>query len=308
MSETIHILGAGSLGLLWAARCERAGLDCRLIMRRPHAAADWHARDDQLVLEQQGQLTTHKVKGELAGENQQPITHLIVSTKAWASAEALESIAPRLQPESHLLLLQNGLGSQQAASDRFPDRRVLYASVTDGAWKRAANHVVWAGAGQTSIGDPRQQPAPGWLTLLTRAGIDWRWEPDILSTLWVKLAINCAINPISALHDCLNGEVVDHAGTSFAPLLAELHMLLTSQKVALSLEQLHRRILEVIQATSGNSSSMRQDLQARRRTEIDFIVGHACRTAHQAGLATPILNRLHRQLQNRLAELDLPQD
>lgn len=308
MSETLYILGAGSLGLLWAARCAHAGIDCRLILRTPQTLQDWHSGQDQLLLEQQGRSQSIHVPAELAGASQQPIQRLVIATKAWAVTEALDSVAPRLAADSQLLLLQNGLGSQQAVRARLTSQRVLYASVTDGAWKRAANHVVWAGVGRTLVGDPQQQPAPDWLTLLDRAGIDWHWEPQIMPVLWLKLAVNCAINPITALHDCVNGEVAERAGASFAPLLAELHALLASQGVILPLAELRQRILGVIQATAANSSSMRQDLRARRRTEIDFILGHACRTARRVGLATPVLDSLYRQLQNRLAELGLPQD
>lgn len=308
MSEPLYILGAGSLGLLWAARCARAGIDCRLILHTAQAAADWQARDSLIQLEEQGQLTELMVPGEQANASRQPIHKLVVATKAWAVSAALDSLEPRLHEHCQLLLLQNGLGSQQAVSQRFPSRRVLYASVTDGAWKRAANHVVWAGAGQTQIGDPLQQPAPDWLHLLTRANIDWQWQPDILPVLWLKLAINCAINPITALHDCPNGEVPERAGASFDPLLSELHALLESQRVTLTLAELRRHVLGVIQATASNSSSMRQDVHAGRRTEIDFILGHACRTAQRAGLATPVLDACYHHLQMRLAELGLAQN
>ena len=308
MPEPLYILGAGSLGLLWAARCARAGVDCRLILHSAQAAADWQARGNRVLLEEQGQLLELRVPAERAQDSQQPIHRLVVATKAWAVSEALDSLAPRLHEHGQLLLLQNGLGSQQAVSQRFPSRRVLYASVTDGAWKRAANHVVWAGAGQTQIGDPQQQPAPDWLGLLSRAKIDWQWQPDILPVLWLKLAINCAINPITALHDCPNGEVPERAGASFDLLLSELHALLQSQGVGLTLAELRDHVLGVIQATANNSSSMRQDLRARRRTEIDFILGHACRTARRTGLATPVLDTCYQQLQRRLAERGLAQN
>lgn len=307
MSEQLHILGGGSLGLLWAARFARAGIDVRLILHTPQTLARWQERDNRLLLEQHGQVQTLTVSAEPADASL-PISRLIVATKAWAVAPALESIAPRLQPDSQLLLLQNGLGSQQAASARFRDLRVLYASVTDGAWRRADNHVVWAGTGQTLIGDPQHGPLPAWLELLSQARIDWHWKPDILATLWLKLAINCAINPLSALHDCPNGEVAEHAGADFAPLLTELYALLVSQGLKLSLSELEQRIRGVIAATAANSSSMRQDLRAGRRTEIDYILGHAWRSARQAGLLTPVLDSLYHRLQTHLSRSGLPLD
>ena len=308
MSEPLYILGAGSLGLLWAARCARAGIDCRLILRNPQALADWRRQGSRVLLQEQGRVSAIAVPGELATTSQQPIHSLVVATKAWATVEALEGLATRLREHSQVLLLQNGLGSQQAVSQGFPAQRVLYASVTDGAWKRTANHVVWAGTGQTLIGDPDQQPAPAWLEQLTRAGIDWQWQTDILSVLWLKLAINCAINPFSGLYDCPNGEVPAHAGAAFEPLLSELHALLVSQNISLSRAELEQRVLGVIHATAANSSSMRQDLHAGRRTEIDFILGYSYRSARQAGLTTPALDLLYHRLQTRLAELGLPQN
>jgi len=305
LSEPLHILGGGSLGLLWAARFARAGIDCRLILRTPEAAARWRAGHHQLVLEQGNRLQSYSVPAETA-EADEPISRLIVATKAWAVAEALEGIAPRLHAGSQLLLLQNGLGSQQAASERFADLPVLYASVTDGAWKRANNHVVWAGSGQTQVGDPQQRPQPGWLSMLDQAGVDWQWQPDILSVLWMKLAVNCAINPLTVLHDCPNGDVLRHAADDFIPLVQELQALLASQGVAVGAAELEQRIRGVIQATAANSSSMRQDVQAGRRTEIDFILGHAWRSARSAGLLTPVLDSLYHRLQTHLHQSGLP--
>ena len=308
MSEPLYILGAGSLGLLWAARCAQAGVACRVILRTEAARNAWQARHNRLTLERNGELSHLSVEAELAQDSSQPIAILIVATKAWAVADALKSIAHRLTADSQLVLLQNGLGSQQAASECFPQQRVLYASVTDGAWLREPNHVVWAGQGQTLLGDPNQAAQPRWLDILNQTSIDWQWCNDIMPVLWLKLAINCAINPITALHDCPNGQVPEYAGDTFLLLLDELHALLRSQNIELSREDLQERIVQVIQATASNSSSMRQDLHARRRTEIDFILGYACRNAHQAGIHTPVLDSLYQQLQQLLARQGLPQN
>lgn len=305
MSKTIHILGAGSLGLLWAARLTQAGIPCKLILRNGQALQYWQ-KTDRLTLEKQDLTASFKVTAEQATSSDEPIRTLIVATKAWAVKDALDSLDARLKADTRFLLLQNGLGSQQFVSARFPDQQVLCASVTDGAWKRSANHVVWAGAGQTLIGNLTKQPAPRWLNRLDIAGINWCWEPQMLDVLWQKLAINCVINPVTALYDCLNGDVAKHLGTSMAPLIGELHALLTNQGIDVSQTALTTRIEEVIRNTANNSSSMRQDIHAGRRTEIDFILGYACRAARQAGLSTPHLEQLYHQLQRRLSELNLP--
>ena len=69
-------------------------------------------------------------------------------------------------------------------------------------------------------------------------------------------------------------------------------------------EQVHAVIL----ATANNSSSTRQDLHARRRTELSYFLGYACRAAQSAGLSTPALDRLLLSAQDALRRHQLPAD
>lgn len=302
----LHILGAGSLGLLWAARLIQAGLPVTLLVRDTAARQHWQQTGDQMTLEYQGQHHQIPVHIETPDSHTSPIQHLIVATKSHASLQAVQRLQPRLCADASILLLQNGLGSQQQISALL-SQQVLYASVTDGAWRRTPCHVVWAGKGVTQIGDPRGLPFPNWLSALPGDCIDWQWQADILQVLWVKLAINCAINPYTVLHDCRNGDVPQHARAELPLLISELQQLLRAQNLEIEPDALSERIHAVIQATANNSSSMRQDVHAGRPTEIDYITGFACNSAMAAGLHLPVLMSLHTRLKTHLATLGLYQ-
>ncbi|WP_256663721.1 2-dehydropantoate 2-reductase [Pseudomonas sp. gcc21] len=303
----IHLLGAGSLGLLWAARLARADKPCRLILRDAAALNAWQTRHQMVGLTDGAQHYELKVPAELATAGEL-IDLLIVATKAYSAQTALASVAPRLKPGAQILMLQNGLGSQQAARQAYPAQRVLYASVTDGALIASPAQVVWAGKGVNRIGDPAGGAAPSWLVDLNAAAIESQWEPDIEQVLWQKLAINCAINPFTVLYDCPNGEVPLHAGAQLDQLIPELQQLLAVYSARVELDQLETTIRQVINSTAANSSSMRQDVHNGRRTEIDFILGYAVRQARKAGLQLPTLERLHTNLRTRLIALGLPPD
>ncbi|WP_022964065.1 2-dehydropantoate 2-reductase [Halopseudomonas pelagia] len=304
----LHVLGAGSLGLLWAARLAVAGVDVRVILRDAQALQHWQAAGSSVLFEHAGRRCRVPLPAQLPDSQEQPIRALILATKAYSAESALHSVAKRLMPGASVLMLQNGMGSQQAASLAYPHQQVLYASVTDGVWMPAPRHIVWAGQGTTQVGDPDANPCPQWLEQLDREVIDWHWHPQILNTLWQKLAINCAINPYTALHDCCNGEVLERAGKQMAPLIHELHSLLALHIPGYRLTELSERIHQVIEHTANNSSSMRQDVHARRRTEISYITGFTCQAARQSGLETPVLDRLHEALKTHLATLGLPTD
>jgi 2-dehydropantoate 2-reductase len=301
-----HVLGAGSLGLLWSARLQRAGLSCHLLLRDQSALQRWQAAGNQLHFTTATGQQSVRITSEIAAHGDTPIPVLIVATKAHAVMTALESIRHRLTSDSQILLLQNGLGAQQQVTQAFPEQSVLYASVTDGAWQPAPQQLVWAGQGQTLIGDPAQQPPPEWLLQLDRSVINWQWDEHILAVLWRKLAVNCAINPFTLLYDCCNGEVPQHAGDWLADCIAELQALLAAQ--GLPAQDLAQQIHDVIRRTASNSSSMRQDLHAGRRTELDYILGYACREAQRRDSAAPALQRLLIATRQRLVELGLPVD
>ena len=302
----LHILGAGSLGLLWAARLIQAGLPVTLLVRDTAARQQWQQAGDQMTLEYQGQCRKVPIRIDTPDSHNHPIQHLIVATKSHASFSAVQHLQHRLRADASILLLQNGLGSQQQISALL-SQQVLYASVTDGAWRRTPNHVVWAGKGVTQIGDPQGLPCPNWLSALPGDCIDWQWQADILQVLWIKLAINCAINPYTVLHDCRNGDVALHARAELPPLICELQQLLRAQNLEIESQALSERIHAVIQTTANNSSSMRQDVHAKRSTEIDYITGFACNSALAAGLHLPTLMSLHTRLKTHLATLGLYQ-
>lgn len=303
----LHIIGAGSIGLLWAVRLQQAGLPVTLILRNAERLAAWQQQQGQVELTDpaQQQHSSNSLAAELP-EASTPIQRLIVATKAYAAEPAVRNLLSRLPPDAEIILLQNGMGSQQAISQLLDTRRVYYASVTDGAWRPSARQLIWAGHGQTLLGDPRQGPTPPWLADWQNRGLTVEWHQDISAVLWRKLAINCVINPLSVLHDCTNGELPALAQDRLQELTAELQQLLTTVGTPVSLDILRTQLDRIIHQTAANSSSMRQDVHAGRRTEIKYILGYALRCADRLALPLPALHRLEDELQTYLATHGLP--
>ncbi len=214
-------------------------------------------------------------------------------------------MAHRLAGNAELLLLQNGLGSQQAVAARLPRSRCLFASSTEGAFRDGDFRVVFAGRGHTWLGDPRDTSAPAWLAQLSQAGIPHSWSDDILERLWRKLALNCAINPLTVLHDCRNGGLRQHP-EEIAALCDELGQLLHASGYDAAARSLLEDVRAVIDATAANYSSMHQDVTRGRRTEIGYLLGYACQHGQRLGLPLPRLGTLLARLQAHLRQRGLP--
>jgi 2-dehydropantoate 2-reductase len=302
------VLGAGSLGCLWAARLARAGVAVQLILRNPARLAAYQ-RAGGLTLVEHDQTRRYAVPGQLT-DDASPIQRLLLACKAYDAETAIASIAPRLAPGAELILLQNGLGSQEAVAAQVPQARCIFASSTEGAFRDGTApegewRVVFAGRGHTWLGDSQDDTPPNWLSDLQRSDIPHQWSPDILSRLWRKLALNCAINPLTVLYDCRNGGLSDHA-TEVATLCAELDQLLQRCGQPAAAANLHADVQQVIQATAANFSSMHQDVAQGRRTEIAYLLGHACATAQHQSLVLPHLAALHERLRHYLDARGLP--
>lgn len=300
-----HILGAGSLGCLWAARLARAGFPVTLILRDSQRLARYQASAGVELIEN-GESTLSPIPAELP-ESTVPIQRLLIACKAYDAEAAVAQVAARLVGGAELLMLQNGLGSQEAVAARWPGSRCIFISSTEGAYRDADFQVVYAGRGQNWLGDPVDTTPPQWLNELSTAGIPHEWTAQIMSRLWRKLALNCAINPLTVLHDCRNGDLLARR-QALHELCLELGTLLEASGQRDAGQGLEDEVIRVIQATANNFSSMHQDVQKGRRTEIRFLLGKACQTALLHKLATPELHDLMHKLQVHLRRHQLPLD
>lgn len=295
-----HILGAGSLGSLWAARLARSGQPVRLILRNDARLADYQAQGSCLTLVEDGHEQRIAVSAQTLDADE-PIQRLLLACKAYDALPAVQSIASRLTANAELILLQNGLGSQGAVAAALPESRCIFASSTEGAFRPRGWHVVFAGRGHNWLGDPHDQTAPQWLPELGNSDIPREWSADILGRLWRKLALNCAINPLTVLHDCRNGGLLQHV-EEVAGLCDELSSLLHACGQPQAAQDLHSEVQRVIQATAANYSSMYQDVAQGRRTEIHYLLGYACTEGTRLGYPLPRLNRLQERLIERLGQ------
>lgn len=305
MSTTWHILGAGSLGTLWATRLARAGVPVRLILRDETRLASYQSSKG-LTLVEQGIEHTYPVIGETP-DSPEPIRRLLVACKAYDAQSAVAQLQHRLMPDAELILLQNGLGSQDAVAAQWPHARSLFASSTEGAFRDGDWRVVFAGHGYTWLGDPGHPTPPLWLDDLRAACIPHEWSTDILTRLWRKLALNCAINPLTVLYQCRNGELQAHQ-CEVATLCAELGELLECCGQPAAAQDLQHEVERVIHATAANYSSMYQDVANARRTEISYLLGYACQAAIRHQLNLPHLQQLQVRLIELLDARGLPRD
>lgn len=290
-----HVLGAGAIGCLLASKLHRSGTETTLIVRGATAAP----RTDLNVSFQQ-KTSQFNLPLSVAGDHDS-ITHLLVTTKAYDVAVAVNSVAHRLAPKCTILLLVNGMGIAEQLREELPQQEVFCGTTTHGAYRLAAREIVHAGSGATRIGQQGrdQQKAPPWFTQWSQALDDCIWDADIDSALWSKLAVNCVINPLTALYGCRNGELGTQQALRLevARLCEEIVIISRAAGFTGTAENLEETVATVISGTAQNQSSMLQDLQHGQRTEIDYITGYLLEVASRLGIDAPHNTNLLKRLQ-----------
>lgn len=221
-----------------------------------------------------------------------PIRQLLVTTKAPVTADALLPLLPDLVPGAVVVLLQNGMGTEETIKAMRPDLQLLVAITTDGVFRPSRDTLVLAGRGDTLIGSLSHDQDTLAQSIAITLGM--QLAPDIRLRRWLKLAVNCAINPLTALRSCRNGELLDSpdALSTMRAVCDEVAAVMQGEGINANGNDLYRLARETARKTGTNVSSMRADVDAGRETEIRAMNGFVVTRAGSMGIPAPVNARL----------------
>ena len=216
---------------------------------------------------------------------------LLIAVKSYDTAAAIDDVAPYLDGVD-VLTVQNGLGNVETIADVAARDSILAGTTTNGAYRDEPGVVVHAGRGETTIGRYWGENDTFVRTVaeeFSAAGFPTEITEDPEGTMWKKVLVNAGINAATALARVPNGRMVtdpsgerllERAVEEAARVAAAEGLSFESDPVA--------KTRSVAEATASNRSSMRQDLEAESRTEIDALNGAIVDLADEHGLEVPV--------------------
>lgn len=217
---------------------------------------------------------------------------VLVTVKAYDTDAALQDAAPLLDHDPVVASLQNGLGNLETMADHVPAHRVVGGVTTHGATLEAPGVVRHAGAGDTTVGAIGPEPAPAReaADALADSGIPTTVTERIRGEIWAKIVVNAGINPVTAITGLPNGALLEdpELEATMEAAAGEAAAVAEAQDATLPATDLVDRTREVARRTAENTSSMLQDIQRGRRTEIDAISAEVARRARDHGLEAPV--------------------
>lgn len=290
MGERLLILGSGAMACWFAARLA------------PHAdivlAGRWTAGLDALrrrgvVLEQNGTRTSQRVRVVDYAEDPVPFRLALVLVKAYQTEAAARCLSRWLTPDGVAVTLQNGLGNQEILVDALGEERAALGITTAGATLVEPGVVRSGGDGPTRLA--RHARTPALVDVLQAAGLDAGLSDDAVGLVWGKLVLSAAVNPITALLRIPNGDLLlpqaDGAWEAAGQAMDEAAAVARAAGIRLPFDDTRAELERVLERTAGNRSSMLQDVERGRPTEVEAINGAVVRHAQAHAIPVPV-NRL----------------
>jgi 2-dehydropantoate 2-reductase len=302
----IAIIGPGALGCLLAAsltikldqsRDVNPALDLWLLDYKPERAR--YLKENGLILEEGNQKKTCRINATVDPQEIGPADIIILCVKSPQVAAGLQLAAKLVQEDTLLVTLQNGIGHLALLKNRQKLPPIVLGVTAQGANMVAPGHVCHAGDGLTRIGFLKSASFTRSLllakvcNLLNYGGIETVIVDNILDYLWSKLLINTGINALTAIHSCPNGRLLESADTKEKLSAAVREGEAVARALGIELADDPLAItLDVCRKTAPNLSSMLQDVNRKRPTEIDAINGEIAAAGRRLGIPTPVNDAL----------------
>lgn len=285
------IVGAGAIGSLFAYFLARCGKEVIILDKYPERA-EFINREGILV---EGISGKHKVKVKAYCDARKigASDLVMICVKAPDTSDAVKEILPLLKLDSVVLTLQNGLGNVERIAELAGLERTVGGTTSQGATLLQSGHIKHAGEGETIIGEMSGKITERLTALknhLADCGIPVAVTDNLESLIWSKLVINVGINALTAITRLKNGELLNHEGTRFvmAQAVKEAIEVIKEKGIKLLYDDPNQKVESVCIATSGNVSSMLQDVLRKKKTEVAYINGAIVREAGKIGLKAPV--------------------
>ncbi|CCA90686.1 ketopantoate reductase family protein [Novosphingobium sp. PP1Y] len=288
--SNVLVLGAGAMGCYFAARLIEGGTPVTLV-DIDEARIGTLNSSGLTVVDDRGTRNV-PVRASTAAALHVPANLVIVFTKGIHTATAMQQIAHLVGPDTFALTLQNGLGNAQTIAETLSRDRVMFGVTDVPADLVPPTEVHSQGKGKITFWSLDEAGAPQahvLHALFEAAGMQAMADPSAEIAVWEKVAFNAALNAPSAILECPVGGLDTNDGRAIVETVVEETVAVAhASKIAVDPARIMARVNYALATHREHKPSMLQDIQAKRRTEIDLINGAIVAAGEAVGVSAPV--------------------
>jgi 2-dehydropantoate 2-reductase len=286
----IAVVGSGAMGSLFGGMLAEAGEDVTLVdVWEEHVRA---INERGLRLRGVGGERVIRVAATTNPGEVGSVDLALIFVKSYDTEKAARDALAMASGDTVFLTLQNGLGNAEKVSEIVGGHRVVVGVTAQGSTLLGPGEIYHAGVGATTIGELNGATTARILRIkeaFNRAGIATEVSDSVLDAIWSKVLVNVGINALTALTGLRNGELLAFPEIRGVMRRAVLEALDVAEANGVRIAgDPVEKVYEVAEATAANRSSMLQDIDRGRRTEIGALNGAIVEMGRRLGVDTPV--------------------
>jgi 2-dehydropantoate 2-reductase len=294
--ERISVIGAGAMGAVYASKFYDMDKRCISLIAGGHRYSRLH--DKGLLVNGR-----HYAIPVFNPEEEMPPSDLIlVAVKNHHLPQAIRDMKKAVAEGTHILSVMNGIDSEKQIGAVYGMEKVLYAVAVGIDAVRLNAAVTYSRNGKLYFGEAENrvltERVKAIQTLFDRAGIIHETPDDMIRTLWWKFMINVGINQASAVLRAPYGvfQRFREARELMETAMREVICLAEAAKISLSEQDIQEYYSFLTKVSPDGKTSMLQDVEAKRKTEVEIFAGKVMDLGKQYAVSTPVNETLYRIL------------
>lgn len=217
---------------------------------------------------------------------------IIIATKFDGLNDVIQNIKNFVKEDTVILSLLNGVTSEKIIAQTYGTEKLLYSYYIGHSAVRNGRHITHDGVntivfGSDNVNDIKNENKVK--IFFEKVGINYLIPKDIIHSLWLKYMLNVSANQTTAIFRMTFGEMFENEKCmEFAiNIMKEVQAIAKAQGVNNS-ETLIDEALESLKTmTPDGKTSMLQDVEAGRKTEVDMFAGTIIKMGLEHNIPTP---------------------
>lgn len=293
--ETVSLIGLGAIGTAYGSRLHDSLNESFKVVASEERIKKYQ---NNRIIVNGSDYDFHYMSPE---EKANPADLVIFACKNDDLPQAMNDIKHHVGPDTIILSLLNGISSEEDIYSFYENQHILHSICVKIDAVRENNETIFSTLGWIEYGDSKNTSSDDVLSvqaLFDRVGIPYKISDNILHSMWWKFMVNVGINQTSAVLKAPYGvfQSVPSAYEWVESTMREVAVL--SQKTGINLtEEDIKRFWPIISNMSPTGkTSMLQDVEAGRKTEVEYFAGTVCQLGEKYNLPTPINDQLYRMI------------
>ncbi len=291
----VYISGLGAIGGAYGSRVFDTDPDCLTVI----ADQDRIARYSERGIKINNRVYPFKyITPETGGDKSDLI---IIAVKHHQLNQSISDIKNYVGDDTIILALLNGIVSEEMIAEKYGMDKILHSFAVGTDAVRTGTEISFSNIGRIVFGardESCEEKVPVVKEFFDRVGIPYSIPEDIIRELWWKFMMNVGINQVSAILKADYGVFQNTAEALELLESASLEVVAIAGKAGVGIVRDDiAKYMEIIHTLSpSGKTSMFQDVEAHRKTEVEIFAGTVIELGKKYGIATPVNNMLFRMI------------